>query len=299
MRERYAAVRRMLECVEKHLDSPLSLKELSEEAGYSPFHASRLFREIVGIPPGDYLRARRLSQAAQRLRDTRKSILEISLDTAFESHEGFSRAFKRQFGLTPENYRKDVPPIPLFLPRVSKEHFLDFLKGESPNMDNKPQPIFVQVIEKPVRKIILKRGRKATHYFEYCEEVGCDVWGVLTSIKDAIFEPLGLWLPDKMRTKGTSEYAQGVEVGLTYSGPIPEGMELIELAACRMMVFQSQPYKDEEMGKVIGFIQGAIETYQPSVFGYEWADEEAPRFQLCPIPERGYIEGRPVRKVAR
>ncbi|HNV69416.1 MAG TPA: hypothetical protein PKO06_06965 [Candidatus Ozemobacteraceae bacterium] len=159
--------------------------------------------------------------------------------------------------------------------------------------------IFVQVIEKPARQLIIKRGKAATHYFEYCEEVGCDVWGVLSSIKGALYEPLGMWLPDGLRPAGTSEYAQGVEVGTDYTGPIPDGMELIALPACHMMVFQSQPYKDEDMGKIIGSMQQAIDSYQPAVFGYEWADQDAPRYQLCPLPERGYIEARPVRALKR
>lgn len=43
--------------------------------------------------------------------------------------------------------------------------------------------VFVQVIEKPERKVVIKRGVKSTEYFEYCNEVGCDVLGLLTSIK--------------------------------------------------------------------------------------------------------------------
>ncbi|NLI77868.1 MAG: hypothetical protein GX442_15700 [Candidatus Riflebacteria bacterium] len=160
----------------------------------------------------------------------------------------------------------------------------------------KQRMVFVQVVEKPARKLILKRGRQATEYFEYCEEVGCEVWGVLSSLKGALYEPLGLWLPAGLRPPGTSEYAQGVEVPGDYAGPIPEGMELIGLPPCRMMVFQSQPYRDEEMGVVITSLQEAIETYRPEIYGDEWADEEAPRYQLIPLPERGYIEARPVRK---
>lgn len=40
--------------------------------------------------------------------------------------------------------------------------------------------VFIQVIKKPARKVIIKRGEKAAEYFAYCEEVGCDVWGLLT-----------------------------------------------------------------------------------------------------------------------
>jgi len=52
--------------------------------------------------------------------------------------------------------------------------------------------VFVQVAERPERKVLLKRGVKAEDYFAYCEEVGCDVWPVLTSVKEALYEPIGM-----------------------------------------------------------------------------------------------------------
>jgi AraC family transcriptional regulator len=53
---------------------------------------------------------------------------------------------------------------------------------------NNANTVFVQVIKHPARKLILKRGIKASYYFEYCEEVGCDVWNALAGIKEVIFE---------------------------------------------------------------------------------------------------------------
>ena len=84
-------------------------------------------------------------------------------------------------------------------------------------------------MERPARKLLLKRGRGAKEYFAYCEEVGCDIWGVLCSVQEALYEPVGLWLPDHLIAPGTSQYVQGVELPLDYDKPIPEGFELIEL----------------------------------------------------------------------
>ena len=53
-------------------------------------------------------------------------------------------------------------------------------------MEKSTKSIFVQVIERPARKLLVKRGRKAEDYFEFCEEVGCDIWGVLCSVKEAL-----------------------------------------------------------------------------------------------------------------
>lgn len=160
---------------------------------------------------------------------------------------------------------------------------------------NNANTVFVQVIERPARKLILKRGIRATHYFEYCEEVGCDVWGVLSSIKEAIYEPIGMWLPESLRKPGTSIYAQGVEVPETYSGEVPDGFELIDLPPCKMMVFQGQPYDDEKFQEAIGELWEVMKNYNPEIYGFKWADEDGPRFQLAPMGYRGYIEARPVR----
>ena len=80
---------------------------------------------------------------------------------------------------------------------------------------------------------------KASDYFAYCEEVGCDVWGLLQSIKSISGEPVCLWLPRKYIKPGTSEYVQGVEVPDDYDGALPEGFEILELSAAKYMMFRA------------------------------------------------------------
>ncbi len=106
-----------------------------------------------------------------------------------------------------------------------------------------------------------------------------------------------MWLPTHLIKPGTSQYVQGVEVPLTYSNMIPEGYELIELPPCLMMVFQSEPYDDENFGEEIAQTWEYINRFNPQIYGYEWDPEAAPRFQLAPMGYRGYIEARPVKKV--
>lgn len=158
-------------------------------------------------------------------------------------------------------------------------------------------PVFVQVVNRPARKLILLRGRKAEHYFEYCDEVGCEIWDTLTEIKDALYEPIGMWMPENLRKPGTSVYCQGVEMSADYDGDIPEGCEMIDLPPCKMMIFQGPPYNDDDFREAIGQLWEVIKDYKPERYGFKWADSDGPRFQLCPEGYRGYIEGRPVREV--
>ena len=70
--------------------------------------------------------------------------------------------------------------------------------------------VFVQRVEKPARKVILKRGVKARDYFAYCEEVGCDVWGTLTSMKSLCGEPVCLWLPPEQLDECLADLGQRI-----------------------------------------------------------------------------------------
>lgn len=289
------AVQQMQEYIDVHIHDKITLKQLSEAAGYSPWHSARIFKELVGKTPFDYIRALRLTKAALSLRDEDHKIIDVALDFVFDSHEGFTRAFSKEFGLSPKVYSKKTPPIQLFIPEKILNYYQIFNKGEiEMNHKKSAKTIFVQVIERPERKVLLKRGIKATGYFAYCEEVGCDVWGLLSSVKEALYEPIGMWLPKHLIKEGTSQYVQGVELPIDYRNTVPEGYDLIELPSCKMMIFQGEPYDDENFMGEIDEVMDAIDKYDPTIYGFKWASEEAPRFQLAPMGYRGYIEARPV-----
>jgi AraC family transcriptional regulator len=71
----------------------------------SRYHMSRMFAISMGIPAMRYLRARRLSEAARALSNGAPDILSVALDVGYGSHEAFTRAFREQFGVTPESVR--------------------------------------------------------------------------------------------------------------------------------------------------------------------------------------------------
>lgn len=290
--DRIDAVQRMQDYILKHHREEITLRDLAKAAAYSPWQALRAFSLLTGKTPFAYIRDVRLSEAAMALRDTSRSVLDVALDAAFGSHEGFTKAFSKRFGLPPERYRREAPPIPLFT-YYSVRGYHKYLEGGTESMQT--SVVFTQVIERPARKVILKRGVKATDYFEYCGEVGCDVWGVLISVKGALYESIGMWLPQKLRAPGTSEYCQGVEVPADYTGPVPEGYDLQDLAPCKYLVFQGEPFEDEQFEEAITAVWEAIDRFDPRRFGWEWASEDGPRFQLEPRGDRGYIEARPVK----
>ena len=112
-------------------------------------------------------------------------------------------------------------------------------------------------------------------------------------MKSLCGEPVCLWLPEKYRKKGTSEYVQGVEVAVDYNGIIPDGFDVITLPAAKYLMFQGEPFKEEDYCSAIQAVQASIGRYDPSTIGYTW-DNTNPRIQLEPRGERGYIELTPV-----
>ena len=86
----------------------LSLDALAARAGWSPFHFHRAFRKVVGETPKQYMLRLRLERAAARLATGSDPVVRIAADAGFASHEVFTRAFRRQFGLTPSAYRRDA-----------------------------------------------------------------------------------------------------------------------------------------------------------------------------------------------
>ena len=291
MKEQIEAVQRMQDYIESHWQESITLADLSKTSHFSPWYSARLFRKLTGLSPADYIRRYKLSRSALRLRDEDCKVIDVAFDLGFGSVDGYQRAFLRKFGCNPREYAAHPVPLYLMTPYGVKYRFTE---KEPMNMEQ-IKNVFIQVIEKPARKVILKRGIQAYDYMTYCNEAGCDVWGLLTSIKSISGEPVCLWLPEQYRPEGTSQYVQGVEVSSDYSGPVPEGFDVIQLPAASYLMFQGEPFEEEDFCQAILMVQAAMERYDLSVIGLA-PDPENPRIQLEPIGTRGYIEMLPVKQ---
>ena len=206
MDEQREAVRKMQDYIREHIQEDITIEDLAEASAFSPWYARRLFQKYLNMTPAVYIRRLKLSKSALKLRDEQVTVLDVALDMGFGSVDGYQRAFRREFGCNPKEYSTSPVPVWLFTPSLienksTKERIVSEM-SENKDIRN----IFIQVIEKPARKVIIKRGVKANEYFSYCEEVGCDVWGLLTSIKSISGEPVCMWLPKHLRKPVTNEY---------------------------------------------------------------------------------------------
>lgn len=291
--DKIEAVQRMQDYIDGHLCEVITLSDLSRASLFSPWYCHRLFAQHTGMTPSDYIRRLRLSRSALRLRDEECKVLDVAIELGFGSVDGYQRAFLREFGRNPREYAKSPAPIYLFTPYgVKYKQIRRYTTMES------TKSIFVQIVEKPERKVIIKRGVKADDYFAYCEEVGCDVWGLLTSIKSIGGEPVSMWLPARFIAPGTSRYVQGAEVPADYDGDTPEGFDVIKMPAAKFLMFTGEPFAEEDYCQAIEQLQAATAKYNPAAIGMQW-DDSNPRIQLEPRGERGYMELLPIKPVER
>ena len=291
MQEQILAVQRMQDYISLHLDQEITLSDLAKESLFSPWHSYRLFQLYVGVTPAEYIRRLRLSKSAMQLKQENCRVIDAAFAFGFGSVDGYQRALLKEFGCNPGEYAKHPVPIALFVPYGVK---FRALRKEVISMENL-QSVFVQIVHKPERNVLIKRAKTAEDYFAYCEEVGCDVWGMLASMDSLCGEPVCLWLPERYKTPGTSTYVQGVETTPDDPGIVPEGFSVLSLPAADYLMFQGEPFLEENYCSAIAAVQHAIERYDPGIIGYQW-DDENPRIQLEPRGERGYIELRAVKR---
>jgi len=98
-------VDRALWYIETHTESNISLEDIATSACVSRYHLLRSFSAATGLSIMRYVRGRRLSAAARRLANGGGDILALAIESGYGSHEAFTRAFREQFGLTPEAVR--------------------------------------------------------------------------------------------------------------------------------------------------------------------------------------------------
>jgi AraC-like DNA-binding protein len=112
----------LVKVVGADLDHPADGDSLARDANYSRFHFQRLFHRMTGETPGDCRRRLVLERAGHLILRTQRSITEIAFETGFDSLEGFSRAFRRAYGVSPSHYRR-LDPLSWFLAAPNDIHY--------------------------------------------------------------------------------------------------------------------------------------------------------------------------------
>lgn len=97
--------KRVLDFVEEQFSQPITIEDLARVAGLSPAHFSRLFKEVLGDSPHQFLINYRVEQAKKMLAEPGKPLIDVALGCGFSDQPHFNRVFKKLIGLTPREYR--------------------------------------------------------------------------------------------------------------------------------------------------------------------------------------------------
>ncbi len=275
------AVLKMQEYIRAHYrDENFCAADVCSAVGYSKRQVNRFFKKYFDKTLREYINALCLTESADELLNTKKPILEVALNSHFESHEGFSRSFYKRFHIMPSAYRVKKVAVARFTPHPIGHYDLLLKHKEELSMNQELNLCMVTAKERKRRKLIYLPSRYARDYFSYCEEAGCEWEGFLSSIVEKM-EPALLELPDSLVTPGFSKTAAGIEVPLDYEKELPQPYQIAELPECIMLYFQGEPYeREEDFCQAINSVSMAIKKYNPALYGYRFAYDAAPSFNF-------------------
>jgi AraC family transcriptional regulator len=102
------SLQKAIDYIEEHLFEDLSIEDISKQANSSVFHFQRTFSILTDTNVAEYIRRRRLTLAAKELTTTDHKIIDIALRYGYDSPEAFTKAFRKQHGVTPSEARKFI-----------------------------------------------------------------------------------------------------------------------------------------------------------------------------------------------
>lgn len=130
-----------LKYIEENLYAKMSLEDLSKEFNISQAHYSRVFKFFTGFSIKKYISFRKITSSLTRLKNSNESIINIAMDYGYDYPEVFSRAFKKQFGISPKEYRNSRKDIKIEKVNVIDKNIINYnggliLKGEYEYLNN-------------------------------------------------------------------------------------------------------------------------------------------------------------------
>jgi AraC family transcriptional regulator len=215
----------VLWAIERNLDRPLTLAELADACGVSHFHLAHAFGRATGFSVMHYVRARRLTEAARALAaGNAPDILSLALDCGYGSHEAFSRAFRAQFGTTPEAVRRTGHVENLAMIKAMKLFEKTDVALPPPRFVSGNPMLVVGLVERhsfgATQGIPGQWQRFMQHYADIPDKV----------------QPIPLGISANMDDDGNFEYMAAVEV--SKASDLPKGLQQWRIPAQHYAVFR-------------------------------------------------------------
>ena len=107
-------IEKAIDYIEENLQCEISLTDCAKVSGYSSYHFLRIFRDVVGLTPADYIRKRRISEISKEIMRGNQCISLIAFQYGFNSKENFLRAFKAEHHILPTEYKEARNSLKLY-----------------------------------------------------------------------------------------------------------------------------------------------------------------------------------------
>jgi AraC family transcriptional regulator len=139
-------VQRGIDYIEANLEFDIQSADVARHAGISQWHFQRIFKALTNETLMTYIRSRRFSRSLEKLANTQERVLDIALAAGFDTHESFTRAFKKAFSVTPAHYRKHAGAL-AFMRKVRFD--ADYLAHIHTNLTLEPE-----IVEQPELQLV-------------------------------------------------------------------------------------------------------------------------------------------------
>lgn len=156
----------------------------------------------------------------------------------------------------------------------------------------------VTALQRPARRLVYLPSHHASDYFSFCEEMGCEWEKVLNAFPAKMDTAALLTLPPGLVEEGQSSIAAGIELPLNGAEAIPDEYRTVQLPACMMLYFQTEPFeREEDFGMAISDAFAAVRRYDAQRYGYRYAYDRAPVFNFGAAAAAGARLAVPVEKI--
>lgn len=272
-------LQQIIDYIDEHIKEEIEPEDLAKMAGYSPFHFYRIFQKQIGYTLMDYVLKRKLQFALHELINGKK-IVEIAMDYGFETHAGFTKAFKKCFGSPPSLYKLHCP---LSLPQ--KPNLLSLHQKNLGSIVMQPK-----IVQRSAFWVAGKTFEGFVKNVSYTRDVPA-YWNQrgLTdgSVEDMLYEQLnpkihGEYCINLSSTETDGSFIYLFSVGLDEAKELPEGLMKLELPAATYAVFKTPLGSVEQfVPSIIGTWQYILEDWLPhssyevddSAYDFEYYDE--------------------------
>ncbi|SFJ55404.1 AraC family transcriptional regulator [Thermoflavimicrobium dichotomicum] len=241
------SLQKAIDYMEEHLKDHITIEDIAKQANVSPFHFQRTFMILTGISVGEYLRRRRLTLAAQELSTTNCKIIDLAHKYGYDTPESFSKAFRKQHGVTPSEMRKGIGKLHSYNRLTIQVN----LKGAD--------PMKYRIVERDAFQIVGIK-QEFSCVTEEMDAVIPKLWDeahksgtidLLIQLNNGQISGLLGVIVDFSGQKNVMEYWIATE----YIGGVPDGLSRFEIPASKWVVFE-----------VRGPVPDAIKKYMETNF---------------------------------